>query len=139
MAKNQLNQWSLALLRVVLGYVFAYHGYLKLFAPGIFSGTVKFFASIGIPFALYAALVVAVVEFAGGLFLIFGLLTRLSASLLIIDMLVALFKVHLKNGFLVGQGGYELVIVLIAGLVVVFACGAGRLAIGKQFKSKILK
>ena len=139
MAKNQLNQWSLALLRVVLGYVFAYHGYLKLFAPGIFSGTVKFFTSIGIPLALYAALVVAVVEFAGGLFLILGLLTRLSATLLLIDMLVALFKVHLKNGFLVGQGGYELVIVLIAGLVIIFASGAGKLSLGKQFKSKILK
>ena len=139
MAKNNLNQWSLALLRVILGFVFAYHGYLKLFAPGAFAGTVNFFISIGIPLATYSALLVAVVEFAGGLFLILGLLTRWSSILLLIDMLVAFFKVHLKNGFLVGKGGYELVIVLIAGLVVVLASGAGKLALGKMLKNKIFK
>ena len=54
-------------------------------------------------------------------------------------MLVALFVVHLKNGLLVSQGGYEFVLVLIAGLAVVLASGAGKLSVGSKFKNKNLQ
>ena len=136
---NNMSEWSLALLRVVLGIIFIYHGYLKLFVAGGFTGTVDFLASLGIPVPLYSALLVSVVEFAGGLFLILGFFTRWSAVLLLINMLVAFFVVHLKNGLLVLNGGYEFVIVLIAGLVVVLANGAGKLSLGSRFKSKNLQ
>jgi|SRR3989344_7349995 len=136
MAKNNLNQWTLTLLRVVLGVIFMYHGYLKLFVPGGFTGTVGFFTMLNIPFPLYSALLVSFVEFAGGLFLLFGMVTKWSSLLLIANMLVAFFVVHLKNGFLVSKGGYEFVLVLLAGLVVVLANGAGKLSVGKMFKSK---
>ena len=139
MAKNNLNQWSLTLLRVVLGVIFAYHGYLKLFAPDGFSGTVTFFTMIKIPFPLYSALLVSVVEFVGGIFLILGMVTKISSLLLLVNMLVAFFTVHLKNGFLVSKGGYEFALVLIAALVVVLVNGAGKLSVGKLFKSKILE
>lgn len=140
MAKNNsISQWSLTLLRVVLGIIFAYHGYLKLFVPSGFTGTVQFFAAIKIPLPVYSALVVSVVEFFGGLFLILGLLTKWSSILLLIDMLVALFVVHLRNGLLVSKGGYEFVLVLISGLVVIVTSGAGKISIGKLFKSKNLQ
>ena len=137
---NKLNQWSLTLLRVVLGIIFSYHGYLKLFVPGGFKGTVAFLASLGIPLPLYSALIVSAVEFFGGVFLILGMVTRWSTALLIIDMLVAFFMVHLKNGLLVSKGGYEFVLVLLAGLFVVLVNGAGKLSVGKKFfKSKHLQ
>ena len=139
MAKNNFNQWSLAFLRAVFGFVFAYHGYLKLFAPGGFAGTVSFFAMIKIPLPLYSALIVSVVEFAGGIFLIFGMVTKLSSLLLLIDMLVAFFMVHMKNGFLISKGGFEFVIILIAGLVIILVNGAGKISVGKLFKNKYLK
>ena len=132
MAKNSINQWSLTLLRLVLGVVFIYHGYLKLFVPGGFTGTNQFFASIGLPLSLYSALVASVVEFAGGLFLILGVATKWSSFVLMLEMLVAFFVVHLKNGLLVSKGGYEFVLVLIAGLIVVFSSGGGRLSLGKK-------
>ena len=139
MAKND-SSWTIALLRVVLGVIFAYHGYLKLFVPGGFKGTAAFLASLGIPLPLYSALIVSAVEFFGGAFLILGMVTRWSTSLLIINMLVALFTVHLKNGLLVSKGGYEFVLVLLAGLFVVLANGAGKLSLGsKYFKSGHLK
>ena len=134
----KFRQWSLTLLRIALGFIFAYHGYLKLFAPGGFKGTVAFFAAIGIPLPLYSALLVSIVEFAGGIFLIAGFLAKWSSMVLIVDMLVALFKVHLKNGFLVGKGGYEFVIILLAGLIVILSSGPGKLALGKLFKKKFL-
>ena len=140
MAKNNLNGWSLTLLRVVLGIIFTYHGYMKLFAPGGFTGTVQFFASIGIPLAPWSALVAALVEFVGGLALIAGMLTKLSTGLLIIEMLVAFFKVHIRNGFFIGMSyGYEFVLLILASLVVLMASGAGKLSLGKLFRKKFLK
>ena len=139
MAKKNYNEWSLALLRVVLGVIFLYHGYLKLFVAGGFTGTVNFLTSLGIPLPLYSALLVSVVEFAGGLFLILGIITKWSSVLLLADMLVALFVVHFKNGLLISKGGYEFVLVLAAGLVVVLANSAGKLSLGNSFKNRHLQ
>lgn len=138
MAKNNLGNWSLTLLRAVMGVIFLYHGYLKLFVPGGFKGTIGFFAAIGIPLPAYAALVVSLVEFIGGLSLILGMLTKWASLLLIIEMLVAFFKVHLKSGFLISPSsyGYEFVLLILAGLAVILASGAGKLSLGKMFKSK---
>ena len=141
MAKNNLNQWSLTLLRVVLGVIFTYHGYVKLFAPGAFKGTIGFFAAIGIPFPQYTALLVAVVEFLGGLFLLLGMVTRWTTLALIVEMLVAFFKVHLKSGFFISPQayGYEFILLILAALVVVLANGPGKLSVGKFLKSKNLQ
>mgnify|MGYP001561330495 CR=1 FL=1 len=126
-------------MRIVIGVIFTYHGYLKLFVPGGFTGTVGFFTMLKIPLPLYSALLVSIVEFAGGLFLLLGMVTKWSSLLLIINMLVAFFRVHLKNGFLISNGGYEFVLALLAALVVVLANGAGKLSLGKLFKKKVLQ
>ncbi|MEK6983277.1 MAG: DoxX family protein [Nanoarchaeota archaeon] len=135
---NNLKQWSLTLLRLVVGVIFLYHGYLKLFVPGGFVGTVDFFTKIGIIMPNISALVVAVAEFFGGLFLILGMLTKWSSLVLMVNMLVAFFMVHLKNGFLVSNGGYEFVLSILAGLIVILVNGAGKLSVGKLFKLKWL-
>ncbi|MBI2646894.1 DoxX family protein [Candidatus Woesearchaeota archaeon] len=133
---NSISQWTLTLLRLILGIIFTYHGYLKLFAPGGFTGTVDFFTKISIPLPVYSALIVSVVEFVGGLFLIFGILSWWSSILLLIDMLVAFFVVHWKNGLLVSKGGYEFVLILIAVLIVIIANGPGKLSMGKMLSKK---
>jgi len=139
MAKsNKINSWSLGILRIVLGIIFTFHGFTKLFAEGGFTGTVAGFTAIGIPLPLYSALLVSVMEFVGGLFLLFGLVTKWSAAILFVEMLVALFKVHIKNGFLVGTGGYEFTLLLLAALIVVWVNGAGSYSLGKKyFKDKV--
>ena len=139
MPKNNLNQWTLTLLRVVLGIIFTYHGYAKLFLPGGFKGTVGFFTAINIPMATYAAVLVSFVEFAGGLFLVFGVLTKWAAFALLIEMLVALFKVHIKSGFFISQQayGYEYLLLILAALVVVLVNGSGKFSFGKFIKKKL--
>ena len=127
------------LLRIVVGVIFFYHGYLKLFVPGGFSGFVKMLEGLGVPFPIISALLVSVVEFVGGFFFIVGMFTRWSAIFLTIDMLVALFLVHIKNGLNVYKGGFEFVLALIAGLFVIWVCGPGKLSFGKLFKSKHLR
>ena len=140
MAKNNLSQWTLALLRVVLGIIFLYHGYAKLFVPGVFGGTVGFFAAINIPLPAYAALGVSVAEFLGGIFLLLGMVTKWTAAILIIEMLVAFFKVHFKQGFFIAPQsyGYEFVLLILAALIVVLVNGAGKLALGRMFRNKFL-
>ena len=127
----QFRQWSLTLLRVTLGFIFAYHGYLKLLVPGGFKGTVAFFTAIGIPLPVYSALVVSIVEFVGGIFLIAGFLAKWTSMLIMIDMLAALFKVHLKNGFLIVNGGFEFVAALIVALAVILLNGPGSLSLDR--------
>ena len=139
--KNGIGQWALALLRVVLGIIFLYHGYVKLFVPGGFKGTVAFFTSLAIPAPVYAAFLVSAVEFVGGILLVLGFFTRLVSIALIIEMAVAFFKVHLKQGFFITQStyGYEFVVLLVASLLLILASGSGKLSVGKLFKNKYLQ
>jgi len=128
--------WSLALLRAFLGGLFAYHGALRLLIPANLAGSVSYFAQVGIPLANYSAYVFGIVEIAFGLFLFFGLFTRLSAFVLMLGMIYIFFKVHLKNGFLVGQNGYEFVLLLEFALLFVLVNGPGHLALEKMFKKE---
>jgi putative oxidoreductase len=88
-----LEQWKplgLLLLRAALGVIFIFHGYPKLFANT--QQMMGFFTHVGLP--AYFVYVAGVFEFFGGILLILGLFTRLSALLLSAEMLVALWKVH---------------------------------------------
>jgi putative oxidoreductase len=76
---------SLLLLRLVLGLIFLGHGAQKLF--GFFgghgrAGTSQFLTSLGFRPAKWWAVVVALGEFLGGLFLALGILTPLAALLI---------------------------------------------------------
>ncbi len=119
--------WGLFVLRVVTGVIFAVHGYQKL-AGGI-GGTEQFLASLGVPLALFFAYVVTLVELLGGIALIAGFLTRWASLFLTVDMIVALFLVHIGNGFYVSKGGYEYVLILLAAVVTLFMTGAGSCAL----------
>ena len=103
---------ALTIIRVIVGIVFFVHGWQKVFMFG-FGGVGGFFGSLGIPAAGFFAVVVSLLELLGGLALILGFATRLVGLLLAIDMLVALFVVHISNGFFVSENGYELVLLLV--------------------------
>ena len=78
----------LLLVRGVVGLVFLLEGLLKFVTPDKLG--VGRFLKIGIPSPELLAPFVGVVEIACGLLIVFGLLTRLAALPLIIDMLVAI-------------------------------------------------
>ena len=97
---------GLLVMRLALGIVFFAHGAQKFF--GWFGGsgltaTIDGLVKSGIPMPL--AYLVPFTEFLGGLGLIFGVLARLSALGISIIMLVAIFKVHLANGFFMNWFG----------------------------------
>jgi len=128
--------WSRLVVRLALGIVFFAHGSQKVF--GWFGGhglkaTIQVFHQyLKIPPA--ATVLAAFIECFGGLALIVGFLARPSAVGLIVVMLVAIAKVHWKNGFFLatqpGQSnGWEYNVTLIAMALAVLIGGAGALSV----------
>lgn len=114
------------ILRVVLGIIFVVHGYPKLFKA--FSQTIKFFESIGIKPAKFWVLIVGISEFFGGIFLLTGFLTQISAGLIAIVRLVAIYvKVRkFKKGLI---DGYEFDLILLAAALALILLGPGAFSI----------
>jgi putative oxidoreductase len=79
------------------------------------------------------AYVVTFVELIGGILLIVGLLSRLAALLLTVDLVMAILLVKVNIGLLSptdGSGvGAELELALIGGFLVVLLAGPGRLSV----------
>lgn len=117
---------GLLILRVVVGIVFAAHGYMKFM--GI-AGTIGFFGSLGFP--AFMAYVVAAVELVGGISLIVGYGSKVASILLAFTMLVAIVKVHGPKGFM-GAGGYEFTLTLMAASLGIFFAGPGKYSIGSN-------
>jgi putative oxidoreductase len=124
--------WSLLILRVVVGVVFMAHGAQKLFGafggPGL-AGVVQMLGPIGY--------LVTIGEFFGGLGLVAGILPRFSAASIIVIMLGAIGMVHGKVGFFMNWGGqqagegYEYHLLAISALLPIVIAGSGRYALAR--------
>ena len=104
---NRFQPWGIFLLRLVLGAAMIVNGSRKVIPRGGFHGGNSFaalqqyannIATLGIPHWL--GYVSAFAEFAGGMFLVLGLLTRFFAFLVAINMIVAIAAVDYHRGTL---------------------------------------
>jgi putative oxidoreductase len=130
---------SRLLMRVLLGIVFFPHGAQKLlgwFGGGGFSATMSMFMDkMGIPAVL--AFLAIMAESVGAVALIAGFLTRIAALGIATNMTVAIFMVHLPNGFFMNwfgnqKGeGYEYHILAIALAVALIIKGGGKWSIDR--------
>lgn len=112
-------------LRVVTGIVFAMHGWQKLTVMGV-GGVEGMLTALGFPMAgLFAVLLIAA-ELGGGILLILGLFSHWATKALVIVAVVALFTVHIKNGFFLGTGGYEYILLILASSVSLLITGPGK-------------
>lgn len=131
--------WSHLVVRLGLGVVFFAHGAQKVF--GWFGGhglpaTIAGFRQMNVPAG--ATVLAAFIECFGGLAILVGFLARPAALGLVVVMLVAIAKVHGRNGFFLnmmmtpGKGhGYEFNLVLIAMALSILIGGAGVLSIDR--------
>jgi putative oxidoreductase len=93
------------------------------------SAVAGWFESMGIPFPLLNTYMAASTEILGVILLTLGLLTRYISIPLIVIMIVAIFTVHLPNGFSAGDNGFEIPLYYMSFLLLFVSTGAGKYSI----------
>ena len=119
--EGKLNDITHFGIRLVIGVIFLVSGYM-IFDPSV----AVFFVQAGIPAEMQIP--IALGETIPGILLIIGVLSRISASLLSIIMLGAIFYVKKASSF-VGEMGVELDLILLAANLAVITMGPGRISI----------
>jgi len=121
---DRMQPLALVALRLTLGIIFIAHSSHKVY--GHLHDYASFIGGLGVP--AWLGYVSAFTEFLGGILLILGSLTRIAAFALLIDMMVAIAKVHWKHG-LMGNGGYEFPLALATIAFALIFFGAGPISI----------
>jgi len=115
-------------LRLGVGAVFAWHGWLKL--DGGVDAYAEFLASLNIPAPEIMAWLQIAAEGIGGLLLIAGLFTRFVTLPLIVVMIGAIWLVKAEVGFIVPDvAGFELEVSLLSGLLGLLFIGPGWISL----------
>lgn len=130
---ENLRPYALLIARVIAGYMFLLHGTAKFFEFPVSmtgsNGAVAFFSIYG---------VAAVLELVGGIFIILGLFTRLTAFILSGQMAVAYFMFHATAETLfqpmLNKG--ELAALYSLFFLVLIFTGAGKIALDHKIASK---
>jgi putative oxidoreductase len=136
METHKLTDIALFIIRVAVGAIFVAHGMQKLF--GAFGGSgIDGFASmltnLGFTAPVFWAWVAALAEGAGGLFLILGVLPRISAGLIAATMVVAIVAVHGPKGFFAMKGGFEYQFLILMVCSALMITGSGKLSLYNKF------
>jgi putative oxidoreductase len=139
--------WYAVPLRLIVGFGFVEHGYAKL-ARGA-DGFIAILHSIGTPLADLAGWATIIVEIVGGLMILLGAFVPAAAVAMIVVLLVAIFTVHLPNGFSsikllsydaagahFGQPGYETDLLYVAALVALCLGGSGPLSLDNYLSAR---
>jgi putative oxidoreductase len=117
--QEKLMKYGPLPIRVLTGIIFIAHGAPKLVN---IPGTQHFFShALGFPPEM--AVIVALLEIIGGFALLFGILTRVSAILFIIEMIGATLTAKLSKGFV---SGYDFDLLLVAVSISLLLTGPGK-------------
>lgn len=140
LAPSLFQHWYAIPLRLIVGFGFLEHGYAKLLrGPDAFP---EILAAMHMPVPHLLGWMTIAVEILGGLAVILGFFIPLASVPMIAVLLVAIFTVHLPNGFSsiklesvtnsgahFGQPGYETDLLYIAALIALVIGGAGPWAL----------
>ena len=135
-ARSVLAAWAPIPLRLIVGYGFMEHGFAKMSrGPNAFSAIL---GTLGVPAPHFMAWISILTELLGGLAVLVGGFVTLASVPMAVLMFVAIFTVHLPNGFssvkLVsvtaagpqfGPVGYEVDLLYLACLAALVFIGAG--------------
>jgi len=126
------------LIRLMVGWVFLSQGIQKFLFPAALG--VGRFIKIGIPAPQFFAPFVGVVEIVCGAFLIVGLLTRLAAITLLIDIGVAIATTKIpmlgKAAFWGTMHEARTDFCMLLGLIFLLIAGSGRLSLDERFEKR---
>lgn len=130
---------GLTILRLLLGIVFLAHGSQKmlgLFGGSGFSATMRMFEN-GQHIPPVLAFLAIAAEFFGGIGLILGLLSRVAAFGIFVNMVVAIKTVHIHNGFFMNWSGkqagegYEYHLLVLGMTAAIMIMGAGAFSLDR--------
>ena len=114
------------LFRLILAYGFYKPAMKKI---NNLDAIIKWFDSMGLPAPTLNAYLATVTEAAGVVLLALGLGTRLISIPLIFTMLVAIYTVHWKHGFLAAENGIQIPLYFMIMLISLLISGSGRISI----------
>ena len=113
-------------LRITIGVLFIVH------SIGKFDTSSKgFFSSVGLPADM--AFLIGLLELIGGILLVAGILSRISSSLLAIEMLLVMLYIKKLQSFS-GKGGVELDLLAFVILLTVIVLGPGKISLSHVIK-----
>ena len=127
LSQNKLHDIANMGMRAAIGVIFIVHGIGKFNEGflGFLTGYLGLPPEMQIPIAL--------AETIPGILILIGVLTRISASLLSIVMLGAIFYVK-QAGSLDGEGGFEFDLILLASCLVLIVAGPGKVSVSHMIK-----
>ena len=125
---NSLQPVGALLMRLALGLSIGVHGYQKVVPHGALNHFCHYIVTLGFPY--WVGYVSAFTEFAGGILLVLGLLTRLVSALVAINMLGALLLVGIHQGF----GIYNYILALAALAFMLLFYGPGTMALDRRLQ-----
>jgi len=148
LARTSVARWAAIPLRLIVGYGFMEHGFAKLSkGPEVFAGILH---AIGVPAPHFMAWLTILTELFGGLAILLGGFVTVVSIPTAILLLVAIFTVHLPNGFssiklvaVTAQGaqfgpvGYEVDLLYLACLAGLVLGGAGPFALDAFLQKSI--
>ena len=123
---TQLQDLALLFIRLILAYGFYMPAMNKW---GNMEGIAQWFGSMNYPLPTLNAYLAGTTEAAGVVLLFFGVGTRIISIPLMITMLVAIFTVHIGNGFAAADNGFEIPLYYLLMLVLLLAYGSGKYSI----------
>lgn len=146
-ARSALAPWAPIPLRLIVGYGFVEHGFAKIArGPDSFAAILQ---ALGVPAPHFIAWVSILTELLGGLAVLVGGLVTLASIPMAMLLFVAIFTVHLSNGFssvkLVavtaagpqfGPVGYEVNLLYLACLAALVFGGAGPFSLDSFLKKR---
>jgi putative oxidoreductase len=122
-------------IRVFFGFAIASHGAQKLsnwFGGYGIKKTGEFFEALGFRPGAAFATAAGLSEMGGGLLTTVGLFTPIGAAAVLSAMLVAMFSVHVKNGFFAAGNGIELPFLYSVAALGIALTGGGAISLDAQ-------
>jgi putative oxidoreductase len=145
--QSSLARWAPIPLRLIIGYGFMEHGFAKLSrGPEAFAAILQ---ALGVPAPHLMAWLTILTELVGGLAVLLGAFVSFVSLPMAALLFVAIFTVHLPNGFSsiklmsvtagraqFGPPGYEVNLLYLASLAALVFGGSGPLALDGYFRKK---
>jgi putative oxidoreductase len=148
--ESRWARWAPIVLRLIVGYGFMAHGFAKLArGPENFAGILQ---ALGVPMPGLMSWLTVLIEIIGGAAVLLGAFVTLASIPMSIVLLVAIFTVHIQNGFSsiklqsvtstgahFGQPGYETDLLYLAALAALVLIGAGPFSFDAMLGRRLRK